>query len=230
MVRIVDLSEEIYHRSPSNPGQPPTILGTWITHEEALARPGRVQGNEVKYLILSDHATTHIDAPRHFNPDGVSIDCYPLECCYVMGICLDLRHVPDRGEITVELLREAVERAGAPIPSKGTVLLCTGFHARAHGTPSYFTDNPGVTVEATRWIASQGAVHFGIDSYRPGPGHDHINDLVHKTCGEINITHMEGLCNLEELLGRGQFRFIGLPLKIRGGTGSPMRAIAVLDE
>lgn len=229
MVRIVDLSEEIYHRAPSNPGQPPVILGTWITHEEALARPGRIQGNEVKYLILSDHATTHIDAPRHFNPQGPSIDKYPLENCYVMGICLDFRHVPDKAEITPDDLEKAVAVAGVEVPVGGTVLLCTGFHARAHGTPAYITDNPGVNVEATRWIAAKGAVHFGIDSYRPGPGHGHVNDLVHKVCGEIGITHMEGLCNLEELVGKGPFRFIGLPLKIRGGTGSPMRAVAVFD-
>lgn len=230
MVQIVDLSEEIHHRAVSNPGQPPVILGTWITYEEALARPGRVQGNEVRYMILSDHAATHIDAPRHFNPQGPSIDEYPLECCYVTGLCLDLRHIPDKGEITVDDLEKAVAAAGAPVPPDGTVLLCTGFHARARRTPAYFTDNPGVTVEATRWIAAQGAVHFGIDSFRPGPGHDHINDLVHKVCGELNITHMEGLCNLEALVGKGHFRFIGLPLKVRGGTGSPIRAVAVLDE
>src|SRR5262249_58851112 len=54
--------------------------------------------------------------------------------------------------------------------------------------------------------------------------------LVHKACLELDITHMESLCNLEALVGQGEFRFIGLPLKWRGGTGSPIRAVAVVEE
>ena len=57
-----------------------------------------------------------------------------------------------------------------------------------------------------------------------------VNSDVHKACAELGITHMESLCNLEELIGKGLFRFIGLPLKIRNGSGGPMRAVAVLDE
>jgi len=40
---------------------------------------------------------------------------------------------------------------------------------------------------------------------------------------------MEGLMNLDKLIGKGRFRFIGFPLKIKGGTGSPIRAVAVID-
>ena len=53
------------------------------------------------------------------------------------------------------------------------------------------------------------------------------NKEVHHICGELNFTHYENLINLDKLLGRGRFRFIGLPLKIRGGTGSPVRPVAV---
>jgi kynurenine formamidase len=49
-------------------------------------------------------------------------------------------------------------------------------------------------------------------------------------CLELDITHIESLCNLEALIGQGEFRFIGLPLKWRGGTGSPIRAVAVFEE
>ena len=80
-----------------------------------------------------------------------------------------------------------------------------------------------------REAAKQGIVHFGIDSMRPGPEGD-VNALVHKACLELDITHIESLCNLEALLGKGEFLFIGLPLKWRGGTGSPIRAVAVFDE
>ena len=57
-----------------------------------------------------------------------------------------------------------------------------------------------------------------------------MNSLVHKACLDLDITHIESLCNLEALLGKGEFRFIGLPLKFRNGTGSPIRAVALFDE
>ena len=47
---------------------------------------------------------------------------------------------------------------------------------------------------------------------------------------DLGFTHMEGLVNLDKLVGKGRFRFIGFPLKIKGGTGSPIRAVAWLDD
>ena len=169
-MRIVDLSRELYHRTPSYPGQPPIIHGIWKTHEEAFAESGNVQGNSVMFFSMPDHGGTHIDAPRHFGKSGTPIDKYPLENCIVQGICIDLRHIAPRAEITPADLEAAVKKAGVPIPKKGTVLLCTGHHARTFPTAAYATDNPGVNVAATEWLAAQGIVHFGIDSMRPGPG------------------------------------------------------------
>ena len=111
------------------------------------------------------------------------------------------------------------------MPRGGTVLLCTGHHERTFPRKEYSSDNSGVNVAATEWLAQQGIVHFGIDSMRPGP-EGKVNALVHKACLDLDITHIESLCNLEALLGRGQFTFIGLPMKWRGGTASPIRAAA----
>jgi kynurenine formamidase len=228
-MRIVDLSRDLYHRTPTYPGQPPIIHGVWKTHEEAKADNGGVHGNMVMHFSMPDHGGTHIDAPRHFGMSGVSIDEYPLENCIVPGICIDLRHIAPKAEITPEDLQAAVTKAGVPVPKKGTVLLCTGHHERTFPGKAYVTDNPGVNVAATEWLAQQGIVHFGIDSMRPGP-EGMVNTLVHKACLELDITHMESLCNLEALIGQGPFRFIGLPLKWRGGTGSPIRAVAVFED
>jgi kynurenine formamidase len=203
-MKIVDLSRELYHRTPSYPGHPPIIHGAWKNHEEALAESGNVWGLASMFISMADHGGTHIDAPRHFGPGGISIDRYPLEKCIVPGICLDLQHIAPRAEITPADLEDAVKKAGVGVPSGGTVLLCT------------------------EWLAERGIVHFGIDSMRPGPDSD-VNLLVHKACLDLDITHIESLCNLEALLGKGQFTFIGLPLKWREGTASPIRAVAVFD-
>jgi kynurenine formamidase len=171
-VKIVDLSRELYHRTPSYPGHPPVMHGMWKTHEEALAESRNVYGLSSMFISMPDHAGTHIDAPRHFGRSGISIDQYPLEKCIVPGICLDLRHIPPRAEIKPSDLKMAVEKAGAPVPKGGTVLLCTGHHERTFPRKEYSTDNPGVNVAATEWLAKQGIVHFGIDSMRPGPDSD----------------------------------------------------------
>ena len=122
--------------------------------------------------------------------------------------------------------QSAVKKSGVGVPKGGTVLLCTGHHARTFPSRAYSTDNSGVNVAATEWLAKQGVVHFGIDSMRPGPDSD-VNLWVHKVCLDLDITHIESLCNLESLLGQGQFTFIGLPMKWREGTASPIRAVAV---
>ncbi len=228
-MEIIDLSRELYHRCPSFPGQPPVIHGIWTTHEQSFNETGKVWGVSVMHFSMPDHGGTHIDAPRHFGPSGIPINEYPLDKCYVKGICIDLRHKAPRSEITPEDLEKAVALAGVPVPKGGTVLLCTGHHERTYPTAAYSTENPGVNFEATEWLARQGLVHFGIDSMRPGPIGP-VNNLVHKACLDLDITHIESLCNLETLLGRGEFRFVGLPLKWREGTGSPIRAVAIFED
>lgn len=226
-MNIIDLSRDMYHRMPTYPGQPPMIHGVWKTHQEAFEESGNIHGNAVMHITMSDHAGTHMDAPRHFGMSGVPINEYPLENCIVQGICLDLSHIEPRAEITPDDLKAAVDAAGVGIPKRGTVLLNTGHHARTFPTRAYTYDNPGVNVAAIEWLAAQDIVHFGIDSLRPGP-EGKINALVHKACLELDITHMESLCNMEALIGKGEFQFIGLPLKFREGTGSPIRAVAIL--
>jgi kynurenine formamidase len=95
-VKIVDLSREMYHRTPSYPGHPPVIHGVWKTHEDSFTESGNVHGLSSMFISMPDHAGTHIDAPRHFNRGGQPINEYPLENCIVPGICVDLRHIAPR--------------------------------------------------------------------------------------------------------------------------------------
>jgi kynurenine formamidase len=78
------------------------------------------------------------------------------------------------------------------------------------------------------WLADRGILMFGVEAISPAPEGE-PNYLAHMACAERGITHMEGLANLDKLVGRGRFRFIGFPLKIRGGTASPIRAVAVFE-
>ncbi len=65
---------------------------------------------------------------------------------------------------------------------------------------------------------------YRTDEWQHRPG-----TQVHLMCGELGFTPFKNLINLHLHIGRGPFRFIGLPLRIRGGTGSPVRAVAVFE-
>jgi kynurenine formamidase len=88
--------------------------------------------------------------------------------------------------------------------------------------------NPGITAAATHWLADRGSRIHGVE----GPSTDKPTDDLfanHRVCRDRSLTHYEWLCNLETLVGRGEFQFQGLPLKITRGTGGPARAVAFLD-
>ena len=147
---------------------------------------------------------------------------------YTEGICVDLSHKGMRELIEIADLEAAFSDAGVEIRPGDTVLLYTDHYRRAFGTDDWH-NGPGVSVAATRWLGNQSIAAFGVEPACPGV-RGVSNAEVHRICGELGFTHYENLINLDQLIGRGRFRFIGLPLKIRGGTGSPVRAVAVLES
>ena len=83
--------------------------------------------------------------------------------------------------------------------------------------------------ESAEWLGNQGIVAFGVEAVSPGRPGKH-NFAVHLVCRDMGFTHYEGLTNLDQVVNKGRFTFIAFPLKIRGGTGSPVRAVAVLND
>ena len=180
-------------------------------------------------LELGEHTGTHVDAFNHMAKEyeGQSIDTMPLSMFYTRGICLDLRHKGLQALIEIADLEEALEKDSLHIAAGDTVLLCTD-HYRRHFQTADWPNAPGLSAAAARWLGEHKIAAFGVESMAPGvPGIS--NREVHQICGDLGFTHYENMVNLHLLSGRGAFRFIGLPLKIRGGTGSPVRAIAVFE-
>ncbi len=152
----------------------------------------------------------------------------PLENFYTSAICLDLSHVPLKHAITVPEMEAALDRSGEQIRPRDTVLLYMATNDRLLGKPGYLHDFPGLALESVHWLADHEILMFGVEAISPAPEGE-PNYLAHMACAERGITHMECLANLDKLVGRGRFRFIGFPLKIRGGTASPIRAVAVFE-
>jgi len=151
----------------------------------------------------------------------------PLTMFYTEGICLDLSYKGLRELIEPADLERALADAVLEIKPGDTVLLYTDHYRRAYETEDW-QRGPGVSAAAACWLGRQQIAAFGVETASPGVRHV-SNEEVHHICGEMGFTHYENLINLHQLIGRGRFRFIGLPLKIRGGTGSPVRAVAVFE-
>lgn len=228
---LIDLSREITHRMQGFPTHPPVIIAPFGSHDDVRDTQGVAYSSATLALSLGDHAGTHVDAPSHFDAraDAKSIDEMPLEAFFTEAVCLDLSHVPLKSDITIERLEAAETAAAITIQPRDTVLLHTGFAKATLGTPAFITDFQGLTKESAEWLGVKRITMFGVEAISPGrPGKNNFE--VHNVCRDMGFTHMEGLVNLDRLVGKGRFRFIGFPLKIKGGTASPIRAVAWLEE
>jgi kynurenine formamidase len=230
--KIIDLSQEIYTGAPVWPGHPETKVTVVATHEETRTS-GRFTEDysyTAEKIEMSTHGTTHVDSISHIDPsvDAPSIDEIPLDWFYTGGICIDLSHIPPRTEYTVEDIEEALDKYGLDIRKGDTVLLYSGHYGRTWGTDAWLTEYPGLSREAAEFIYGAGAINIGQDA----PSHDRAGTTsypAHQVCREMQTLNIENLGDLRQVVGK-RFQFIGLPLKIRNGSGSPIRAVAVLED
>lgn len=229
-MELIDLSRDIHHKMQRLPNHPMVIIAPFTTHAEKRVADGYTFSTAVTSLNMGDHSGTHVDAPYHFDerPGAATIDQMPLETFIGDAVCLDLSHKALGSDISIEDLQAAEAAAGVEIRPEDIVLLHMDFARRTAGTEAYITDFPGLTKVSATWLGDKGIKMFGVEAVSPGrTGRNNFE--VHHVCRDMGFTHMEGLVNLDRLVGRGRFQFIGLPLKIRGGSGSPIRAVAVLD-
>jgi kynurenine formamidase len=230
MLEIIDLSQDIFSGMPVFPGLPEVKITLHVSHEEWDGiTDSDVVSPAVNRLEMGEHTGTHVDAINHMARPyrGQSIDTMRLSMFYTEGICIDLSQKGLRALIEPAEIEGALSAAGLAIRPGDTVLLYTDHYRRAFGTDDW-QHGPGISSDAARWLGQQHIAAFGVETMAPGVLHV-SNKEVHHICGELGFTHYENMINLYQLVGRGRFRFIGLPLKIRGGTGSPVRAIAVFE-
>ena len=224
---IIDLSQEIYDRMPVYKKLPEVKIEVHATHEEWQNLPSNNKTPSVLKLQMGEHTGTHVDALSHM---GIpykthSIDKMPLNTFLTSAFCLDFSH-KELGElIEPEELIEACKTSKNRIQEGDTVLIRTDHYKKHFGSASW-AKGPGLSAKATRWLGEQKIAAFGVETMSPGVT-GISNKEVHTICGEMGFTHYENLINLDLLTSRTRFQFIGLPLKIRGGTGSPVRAVAV---
>jgi kynurenine formamidase len=184
-------------------------------------------------LHMCDHGPTHVDSISHIDEreSAPSIDRSPLGSFFTPAIALDFTGmVEPREEIPLELLTSQLDEHGLTPPRDGTFLFTGGHYRRTFPREEYVSEYPGLGKEAAEFLYREcGVVNVGQDapSIEAGGNAADGHFPCHVICRELQRHNTENLANIEEVAARG-FTYCGLPLKIRDGTGSPIRAVAIL--
>ena len=196
---------------------------------------------EANTFRTAEHGGTHLDAPAHFAKGRLHTDEIPLSHLIGPAVVIDVteQSAADRDyEVSVADF-EAWEATHGRLPAGIIVLLRTGFgkfwpdRAAYMGTAARGAEAvpllhfPGLHPQAARWLVSQRAINaIGLDtaSIDHGPSTDFDS---HRILFAANIPAFENVAQLE-LLPPSGFQVIALPMKIKGGSGGPLRIVAIV--
>ncbi|MBI3695846.1 MAG: cyclase family protein [Acidobacteria bacterium] len=251
--KVYDLAQPYFTGMPHHPVHPPFLYSLSKKHGDYVAAGGASSASEA--IALGGHVGTHIDALCHFSCNGklyggteaASVQSYgaglqkwsvdTITPIFRRGVLLDIAGqekvdaLPVDFVITPEHLDAAARAHGVTIERGDIVLLRTGWARYWNDAARYIADvkGPGPEEAGARWLSSRGAFAAGSDTVafervpsRSMPVHVHL--LVE------NGIHIIECLNLEELAAAGvyTFLFVAAPLKIQGGTGSPIRPLALV--
>ena len=222
--RLIDLSTPV----ASGHFRWPVERRLWKRHEDGDGGQGTWAGWNV-------HGFTHMDSPRHVDPEGFTTDAISLDMTVGEAAVLDLSDVPENTGIA----RERMAAAGAHLRAGDIAVLKTRWDERADlATPEFWTRAPWVTEEAAIWLREAGikAVCFDFPQ-------DHcIRFFVTGEARpplEEQVTHFHllkrGVIMFEYLRNTGALRaarslVVALPIRLPDSDGAPARVIAIEED
>lgn len=228
---LVDLTHELAADAAAWPGSRSPFQMDTITATATAA---------MFRLTFNEHFATHMDAPRHASGAGWTNEQIPLSHLVAPLIVIDVRAAAskdrDYGLTVVDV--EVHERQHGPVPRGAIVLLRTGW-AKYWSTPAmYFGADtsvrpvklhfPSFGVDAARLLVRRGVAVLGVDSPSTDIGAA-PSFAVHGVLGAANVPALENLADLGALPPTGAL-LIALPIKTRGGSGGPVRVVAMVPR
>jgi kynurenine formamidase len=176
-------------------------------------------------MLISEHTGTHLDPPYHYDADGPSIDQLPLSSLVKRARVLDLTHKLPREGIGAADLEVAARRDGITLGPDDAAVIWTG-HSRNFGQESYLFERPFIAADGADWIVAKAPGMVVTDLI----GLDEPTDPtspIHNRFLRNGIPQLQITTNLHRLT-EGEANVLAFPLKLVGGTGSPLRAFAAL--
>jgi len=184
-----------------------------------------------------EHGGTHLDAPRHFAEGKQTVDEVPLDRLIGAAVKIDVSAKASANrdyQIAVEDIAEW-EKQNGPIPEGGFVLFQTGYgkfwgdrrqYMGLEGEVKHF---PGLGKDAAQWLIQNRKVKaVGIDTASIDFGASTTFD-THVALMTQNVSAFENVANIEKVPVKGA-QVIALPMKIKGGSGAPLRIIAFVPK
>ncbi len=194
-----------------------------------------------KQFATTEHGGTHLDAPVHFAEGGDDVASIPLDRLILPGIVVDVtaQAAADPDYLVTAADIGAWEEQHGPVPAGAAVLIRTGWPDRWPDVLAYLGDDtpgdasnlhfPGVGEDAARLlIEERGIGMLGIDTASVDYGQS-TDFIVHQIGGAAGVPNLENVGDLSELPETG-FLLVALPMKIEGGTGAPVRIVALVPR
>ena len=213
-MKIIDLTHYISEDMPVYPGTDTPKLQEANTYEK--------DGFKETLMIMYTHTGTHMDPPAHIFKGKTTLDQFPIEQFIGKAIVVDCSDLKEGDKIQMKHInRDLADKAEF-------LLFYTGWD-KYWNSDMYFGDYPYIDDDVIQYIISQNKKGVGLDTIGIDPIDDE-NLTIHKRLFANNeIIIVENLMNLDKI-GMELFTFIALPLKHKDADGSPIRAVAILEE
>ena len=217
-MKIIDLSLPIEEGMMTFPTHWHPVVEVTV-----LGRHG-IEGRETRKIVLGTHTGTHADAPRHFIPNGGTIDEIPLEILIGPASVADFTDCRALQEIEVKDLQQ---KLGAKVPPR--LILRTDW-SEHFGKMKFYNEYPFLSQNAAQWLVDQGVRLMAMDTPSPdNPAHSRgaaKDSPNHKVLLGAGVVLVEYLVNLKAI-SASSVELIVLPLKLKGSDGSPARCVAI---
>src|SRR5271156_3797981 len=213
-MKIIDLSLPIEEGMMTFPTHWHPVVEVTI-----LGRHG-IEGRETRKLVLGTHIGTHADAPRHFIPNGATIDEVPLDVLIGPATLADFTGCRPLQEIDIADLKQ---RLGENVPVR--LILRTGW-SEYFGDMKFYNEYPFLSENAAQWLVEKGVRLIAMDTPSPdNPAHSRgtpKDSPNHKVLLGAGVVLVEYVTNLKSL-SSSEVELIVMPLKLKGCDGSPAR-------
>lgn len=230
-LRLIDLTHTLKRESlywPENRLGSPSNTSITTNHGK--------DGNFTRSLSMPEHFGTHLDAPVHFDPKGVSVDRIGVERLFAPAVVVDVSSAVTTNSgyrVTTQDIEKWVAKHGS-IPAGAVVFFRTGWAVRWPLQEKYMNMDaegvmhfPGLSAKAAQYLLAHAhPVGIGIDtaSVDYGPSTDFA---VHRLTMPAGVYHLENVPNLDKLAPT-VFSVVALPPKLGGGSGAPACVVAVI--
>ena len=236
-VRVVDLTHAYSSRTVYWPTSPSKFTLERLSY-------GKTEGGyfySANTLCTPEHGGTHLDAPIHFGEGQRSAEQIPVEQLVGTAVVIDVtaKAAADRDYRLIPADVLQFEKQHGRIAAGTIVLLRTGWSRHWPNAKAYMGDDtpgdasklsfPGFGAEAAKLLVEdRRAGVLGIDTASIDYGKS-TDFMVHRIAAAQNVPGLENLTNLDQLPATG-VTVIALPMKIEGGSGGPLRAIALVSK